>query len=135
MDSLKKKIRDVIFESETRYGKIFDVFLIVFILLSVFSIILESVSSFQVKYSHVFYVTEVFFTLIFTVEYFLRVYSSEKRLGYALSFFGIIDLLAVIPTWFAFFFTGFKYLLVLRIVRLLRIFRIFKCYSNRNCNK
>jgi voltage-gated potassium channel len=122
----------VIFESETRAGKAFDVVLIWAIIVSVAAVLLESVSSAEsvnsvrAGFGHTLYLVEWFFTLLFTVEYILRLLCVLKPLRYGVSFFGIVDLLAIIPTYLSVFMPGSQYLLVIRILRLLRIFRIFK---------
>lgn len=123
---MKKKIYEIIFESDTRAGKAFDIVLFVAIFLSILTVMLESVVSINLKYSTVIRGFEYFFTIMFTLEYLLRIYCVEKKSRYLFSFFGIIDFLAIIPTWLFIFFIGTKYLAVLRIFRLLRIFRVLK---------
>ena len=87
---------------------------------------LESVEHIDAKYHKLFYFLEWVFTIFFTIEYFLRLYCVYRPMKYATSFFGIIDLLAIIPTYISLFLTGTHYLLVIRALRLLRVFRIFK---------
>ena len=126
MSTLKKKMNRIIFESDTKNGKLFDVILLIAIILSVLTVTLESVKYIEFKYSRIITIIEWTFTIIFSIEYFLRIYSSEKRLKYCFSFFGIIDFIAVVPTWLALFSLGTHYIIVVRLFRLLRVFRILK---------
>jgi voltage-gated potassium channel len=124
--SLRARLHEIIFEADTPAGKLFDVLLIVSILLSVAIVMLDSVGSIQSSYGRWLYIGEWVFTILFTVEYLLRLYSVGRPGAYAASFFGIIDLLAVLPTYLSIFFPGTQYLLVIRILRVLRIFRVLK---------
>jgi voltage-gated potassium channel len=124
----REKIHEVIFESDTKHGKIFDILLLIFILASVIVVMLETVPANQ-KYHDLFIILEWGFTIFFTIEYFLRLYCVYKPLKYAGSFFGIIDLLAILPTYISIFFVSSHYLTVIRGLRLLRVFRIFKMVS------
>lgn len=123
---LQQKLHEIIFEAETPAGKLFDVLLLWAILLSVVAVMLESVTSFREAHGVLLNRIEWVFTVIFTLEYVLRVYSVRKSRHYTLSFYGIIDLIAVVPTYLSLFFTGSQYLLVFRVVRLLRVFRVLK---------
>ena len=125
-DSLRRKIHEIIFEADTPMGKTFDVLLIVSILLSVVIVMLDSVASIELRYGNLFYWLEWFFTLLFTAEYILRLCSVGRPIKYATSFFGVVDLLAIIPTYISLFIPGAEYLLVIRLLRILRIFRILK---------
>jgi len=116
----------IIFGTETRAGRTFDLVLLVSICLSVIIVFLDSVGSLHQKFERQFYMAEWFFTILFTLEYILRIISSRKPYHYIFSFYGIIDLLAVIPTYLSLFLTGGQFLIVIRILRLLRIFRILK---------
>ncbi|MBW2501720.1 MAG: ion transporter [Deltaproteobacteria bacterium] len=116
----------VIFEAETPAGKWFDILLIASIIASVFAVMLDSVSSISSRYGSFLNGVEWFFTLLFTVEYFLRLSCVDRPRLYATSFFGIVDLLAIIPTYLSLLIPGTKYLLVIRILRILRIFRVLK---------
>lgn len=122
----KEKIHEVIFEADTPMGKAFDIILMVIILLSVIVVMLESVNSYEARFGRLFLILEWAFTIFFTIEYALRLYCVYNPKKYALSFFGIIDLLAIIPTYLSLIITGTQYLIVIRALRLLRIFRIFK---------
>lgn len=124
--SLRKKIFVLIFGSDTRAGKTFDVILLWMIVLSVIAVVLESVSTFRDSYHEVFITTEWFFTIIFTLEYLLRIYSSPRPWKYITSFFGIIDLLAILPSYLGLVFDQTTFLLTIRALRLLRMFRVLK---------
>ena len=124
--SLRKKINIIIFGSDTFFGKLFDIALIWCILLSVGIVMLDSVAEFSNRFGRVFLFAEWGFTALFTIEYTLRLATVEKPLKYATSFFGIIDLLAIIPTYAGLFFPSGKYLIVIRILRVLRVFRVLK---------
>lgn len=125
-DILRKKIYIIIFRSDTPAGKLFDMILLVLILLSILSVFLESVASFRAEYATIILTIEWIFTILFTLEYALRIYSSHKPLNYIFSFYGFIDLIAFIPTYLSLLFTGTQYLVVIRAFRLLRVFRILK---------
>lgn len=124
--SLREKIEEVIFETNTPLARAFDVVLLWAILISVLLVVLESVMVIREDYGATLFALEWVFTILFTVEYGLRVYSARKRLRYATSFLGIVDLLAVLPTYLSLLFVGTQYFLVLRALRLLRVFRVFK---------
>ena len=123
---VRRRLHEVIFEADTPAGKLFDVLLIVCIMVSVILVMLDSVSSVRNSWGKVLYLSEWFFTLLFTIEYFLRLISVGRPVLYATSFFGIVDLLAILPTYFSMFLPGSQYLLVIRVLRVLRIFRVFK---------
>ncbi len=120
------KLHEIIFEADTRAGKTFDILLIFTIILSIIVVMLDSISSVNKDFGNDLYLLEWIFTVLFTVEYFLRLISVGRPLRYATSFFGIVDLLAILPTYFSIFFPGSQYLLVIRVLRLLRIFRVLK---------
>lgn len=122
----RARLHEVIFESDTSAGRYFDLALIWLIVLSVATVVLESVREVREQYGKLLYALEWLFTLLFTVEYFLRLLSVRRPLRYARSFFGVIDLLAIIPTYLSIFVPGSHYLLVIRILRLLRVFRLLK---------
>ena len=116
----------VIFEAETPVGKWFDILLIGAILASVFAVMLDSVSSLNIHYGPFLTAVEWFFTILFTIEYILRLICVDRPRLYATSFFGIVDIMAIIPTYLSLFIPGSEYLLVVRILRILRIFRVLK---------
>ncbi|MFP4470278.1 MAG: ion transporter [Bacteroidales bacterium] len=124
--SLRHYWYEVIFHADTKAGKTFDIILLVSILLSVFVVILDSVNELHLKYHSIFFYAEWFFTILFTIEYVVRIYVSRNRIHYVRSFYGIIDLLSILPTYFSLMLTGSHFLLVIRILRLLRVFRILK---------
>lgn len=122
----RARIHEVIFEANTPAGKAFDVGLLVAIALSVGAVMLESVGAIRGRFGGGLYAAEWLFTILFTVEYALRLSCVRYPLRYAFSFFGIIDLLAFLPTYLSLVLPGAQSLLVIRVVRLLRVFRIFK---------
>jgi voltage-gated potassium channel len=122
----RRRMYEVIFESDTPAGRAFDKVIIVAILVSVAVVIADSVPALRSRYRAGFDITEWFFTLLFTVEYLCRLASVRNQLKYALSFFGIVDLLSILPTYLALFMPEAHALIDVRILRLLRIFRIFK---------
>lgn len=117
---------EIIFEADTFGGKLFDVALIACILVSVLVVMLDSVSSIHVKHHDLLYALEWSFTILFTVEYIFRLICVGKPIRYAVSFFGIVDLFSILPTYMSLFFLGSRYLSVVRILRVLRIFRVLK---------
>ena len=123
---IREKIHEVIFEADTTLGKIFDIVLIVLILSSLVTVMLESVESINAQYQEVFKVIEWSITIFFSVEYVLRIVSVKKPKAYIFSFYGIIDLLATLPLYISLFTTGYHALITVRTLRLLRIFRILK---------
>ena len=122
----RARLHEVIFESDTRAGRYFDHTLTWLILLSVATVVLESVREVREQYGTLLHVLEWVFTLLFTVEYGLRLLSVRHPTRYATSFFGVVDLLAIVPTYLSVFVPGSQYLLVIRILRLLRVFRLLK---------
>ena len=137
--SFKQKLWEVIFEAETPSGKVFDVTLLWIIAISVSVVMLESVESIKAAYGGLFIALEWGFTILFTIEYLLRLWLVRKPLRYAFSFFGIVDLLSCLPTYLALLLpvllpglevAGVQSLLVIRILRLLRMFRILKMVSH-----
>lgn len=125
----RKRVYEIVFEAETRSGRIFDITLITLILLSVLAVFLESTKGAREVFGAELLVAEWAFTLLFTFEYILRLIAVRRPLRYALSFYGLVDLLAILPTYISLFIPGTQYLLVIRILRLLRIFRILKLSS------
>jgi len=125
-ESLKSKLYEIIFGTDTPLGKTYDVFLIIGILLSSILIMLESIASIQLKYGSIINIFEWIFVVLFTLEYFLRLYIVKRKKRYAFSFFGIIDLLSVLPAYIGFLIPSARYLMLIRVFRLLRLFRVFK---------
>jgi voltage-gated potassium channel len=120
------RLYQVIFESDTPAGRLFDKLIIAAIVVSVLVVIADSVQEWHARFRFGFEVVEWFFTALFTIEYVARLACVDKPLRYARSFFGVVDLLAVLPTYLALFFPELHALIDVRILRLLRIFRIFK---------
>ena len=126
MDQLKDKIKIIIFGTTTRAGKLFDVLLIFTILVSILIVLLDSVEEYNNHYGGLFYSMEWIFTILFTIEYLLRIYCIRRAGSYIFSFFGIIDFMALIPSYISLFFPGTEVLAVIRVLRVLRVFRILK---------
>ncbi len=124
--TLKEKIHVIIDGTDTPAGKLFDIITLAAIIASVIVVILDSVEVLRNEFGQLFSIAEWFFTIMFTIEYALRLYSAPNRSQYMKSFFGVVDLLALLPTYLSLIFVGTHYLLVVRILRLLRIFRVFK---------
>ncbi len=122
----KLVLHRVIFGTDTPAGKRFDLFLIFAIVLSVFLLMLESVDSLSPSIKDYIMIGEWIFTVLFTIEYLVRIYCSPKRLAYVTSFYGLVDLISVIPTYIALLIPGANVLLIVRIMRFLRIFRVLK---------
>lgn len=120
------RLHEIIFEADTAAGKAFDFVLLWCIMLSVLAVMLESIPRLRTEYGTTLYIIEWAFTLLFTIEYALRLLSVHRPARYAVSFFGLVDLLSIIPTYLSLLVPGSQYLLVIRILRLLRIFRILK---------
>ncbi len=123
---IKEKIHEIIFEADTPLGKAFDVVLMVLIIASVIVVMLESVTEINTDYKTLFIILEWVFTIFFSIEYGLRIYCVYRPWKYITSFFGIIDLLAIVPSFLSLILPGAQYLLTIRAMRLLRVFRIFK---------
>ena len=125
-DSWREKIFIIIFGHETPAGKTFDISLILCIIASVVVVILDSVKAIQANHGLLLQTLEWIFTIIFTIEYVLRIICVRRPLRYMTSFFGIIDLLSIIPSYIGLFFPVSRYLMVIRFLRVLRIFRVLK---------
>lgn len=121
---LKDKLHEIIFRADTRAGRTFDLTLLILILISILIIFLESVPGLNKDYLKYLYWAEWIITILFTVEYITRIVIINEKLKYILSFYGIIDLLAILPMYMSIFVAGTEFALILRIFRLLRIFRI-----------
>lgn len=124
--SWKSRLHEIIYEADTKAGKLFDVLLLITILASILLVMLESVPSINEKYHDFFNISEWIITVLFTIEYILRVISIKKPKHYIFSYYGIIDFLSTIPKYLALIFGGAHALIVLRSLRLLRVFRILK---------
>jgi len=122
----RARIHEIIFEADTPAGKAFDVSLMVLIILSVVAVMLESTTTVAARYGQWLRTFEWFVTILFTIEYLLRLYCVGKPARYARSFFGVVDLLAILPTYLSFIIPGAQSLLVIRALRLLRVFRVLK---------
>jgi voltage-gated potassium channel len=125
----RHRVYEVVFEAETPAGKFFDMTVIILILFSVAAVFLESVRWIREIFGPQLYLAEWAFTILFTIEYILRMVSVKRPLRYVFSFYGLVDLLAILPTYLSLIMPGTQYLLTIRILRLLRIFRILKLTS------
>ncbi len=128
--SLKERLWRIVFEAETPLGKFFDVVLLWSIVLSVAAVMLETVEAIAIEWKVWLKAAEWFFTILFTIEYLLRLFLVRRPLRYATSFFGVVDLLSCLPTYLGLFVGGTHSLLVIRILRLLRMFRVLKMVSH-----
>ena len=124
--SFKRWLGDVIFEHDTPASRGFDVALLILILLSVLVVMLESVVPIRARYGNPLNTLEWGLTVLFTAEYALRVWTARERLKYVFSFFGLVDLLAILPSYLSLVFVGSQYFIIIRSLRLLRTFRILK---------
>lgn len=125
----REKLHEIIFEAETPEGKLFDVVLLVMIFLSILVLMMESVPLYYANYKYTFITLEWVFTVFFTVEFLLRLYCVYSPKRYISSFFGIVDLLSLLPSYLTYFVPGMQSLMIIRGLRLLRVFRIFKLES------
>ncbi|PWW36299.1 ion transporter [Chromohalobacter israelensis] len=123
---LRTRLFQIIFESDSRLAKSFDIGLILMILASVAVVMLDSVDSYHSAFGTLFYEAEWAFTLLFTLELAVRLYCLERPLKYLTSFYGVVDLLSILPTWLALLFPWGQSLLVVRLLRVLRIFRVLR---------
>ncbi|TVZ55095.1 voltage-gated potassium channel [Lutibacter sp. Hel_I_33_5] len=124
--SFRHRLHEIIYEADTNAGKVFDVVLLAAILASVLFVMLESVESFDTKYHTFLNIAEWIITILFTIEYILRLIAIKKPWKYVFSFYGIIDLLSTLPKYLSLIFVGTHHLAALRALRLLRVFRILK---------
>ena len=131
----KRQIYRIIFQADTKMGKLFDLVLLFLIALSTFIIMMESVKIFDAKLHRLFVILEIIITSFFTIEYVLRILTIKNKKKYIFSFFGIIDLLAILPFYLSLFFPITKYFLILRMLRMLRVFRIFNLLDFMNDGK
>ncbi|KAB1159920.1 ion transporter [Tenacibaculum aiptasiae] len=122
----KEKLHEIIYEADTPAGKLFDIVLLIAIIASIVLVMLESVNSINAKYGEILNISEWLITILFSVEYIVRIVSINRPQKYIFSFYGVIDLLSTLPKYLAIFFTGTHSLVALRALRLLRVFRILK---------
>ncbi|MDA3860974.1 MAG: ion transporter [Melioribacteraceae bacterium] len=120
------KLHEIIFEADTPLGKLFDVLLLISIIASVVVVMLESVASIKAEYGNILFVAEWTFTILFSIEYLLRLYSIGHPMLYARSFYGIVDLVSILPTFLSLIFPGSQYFITIRLLRMLRVFRVLK---------
>jgi len=123
---LRQRLYTIIFGTATKAGRRFDEWLLIMIVASLVVVMLDSIEEVHRDYAQLFYYLEWLFTAFFGIEYLIRLYCSPKPLRYAFSFYGLIDLLAVLPAILALFFVSAQYLMLVRVIRLLRVFRILK---------
>lgn len=124
--TLREKLNVIIFGTDTPAGRLFDVLLICTILASVLAVMLDSIAVINSRYGAVLFYVEWGFTLLFTVEYLVRIYITQRPLRYIFSFYGVVDLLSIIPSYLAIFVAGTNYLVVIRLLRVMRVFRVMK---------
>ncbi|HEY6144080.1 MAG TPA: ion transporter, partial [Flavobacterium sp.] len=124
LNLLRQQIHIIIYGTDTRAGRLFDLILLGLILLSVFCVMLETVKGFDLKYHNELIILEWIITIFFTIEYLLRIITTNTPRRYIFSFFGIIDLIAILPMYLSFFFFGSKVFSIIRALRLLRLFKI-----------
>ncbi|MAD98412.1 MAG: ion transporter [Flavobacteriaceae bacterium] len=124
--SLRHRLHEIIYEADTKEGKLFDIILLIAIIASIIFVMLESIKSFDEKYHDFLNIAEWVITILFSIEYILRIISIRKPLKYIFSFYGIIDLLSTLPKYLSFVMVGSHNLAALRALRLLRVFRILK---------
>jgi len=125
-NSIRSRIHEIIFEADTPMGRLFDISLLVLILLSVAALMLESVKEVEEHYGTELKVLEWIITILFAIEYILRIYAVRKPWKYIFSFYGLVDLLAILPTFLSPFISGANVFGNVRILRLLRVFRVLK---------
>jgi voltage-gated potassium channel len=122
----RNRLHEIIFEADTSAGKAFDVALILAIVASIVAVLLESIPEIDRQHHRALFLAEWVFTILFTIEYVFRLATVRRPLAYARSFYGIVDLLAILPTYLSLLVAGTQALLVIRALRLLRVFRVFK---------
>jgi voltage-gated potassium channel len=126
MQQLRQRLNKIIFEHDTAAGRAFDVALIVAIIASVLVMMLDSIAELSDQYGSLFEVLEWLFTILFTIEYILRLWTAKSAVRYAGSFYGAVDLLSIIPTYISIIFPPGRFLLTVRVLRVLRVFRVLK---------
>lgn len=125
-DTFRERLYIIIFGTDTVAGKRFDIALLWLIVLSTVAVMLESVKEIQSEYGDILLYAEYVFTALFTIEFIARLWTSRKPLGYLFSFYGIVDILSILPTYLSFFMVSSQYLRVIRVFRLMRVFRVLK---------
>jgi voltage-gated potassium channel len=125
-ERLRTALREIVFEAETPAGRAFDIALLWAICLSVLVVMLDSVSEYHARFGHILLVCEWVLTVVFTLEYLVRLWIVERPAIYATSFYGIVDLFSILPAYASLMFSGTQLLLVIRSLRLLRAFRVLK---------
>ena len=126
MSPLREQLKTIIFGTDTLPGKLFDLVLIFTIIISIISVLIDSVEYYHQKYGNILKIAEWILTIIFTLEYSMRIYCIRRPLSYMYSFYGVIDLLAILPTYLSVLIPGAEVLIVIRVLRVLRIFRVLK---------
>ena len=126
---IRERIRIIIFGTHTKGGKIFDVILLWMIVISILCVVIESIPEARASYGWLFYKIDWCFTILFTIEYALRVYSTRDRYKYIFGSWGIIDFLSIIPSYITLLVSGYQFILVIRVLRLLRIFRVLRLFK------
>lgn len=126
INTFRQKIYEIIFEADTGWGKLFDIVLFYAIIGSVIVVMLNSVQELNALYDFWFLLIEWVITVLFTIEYTLRIWVVRRKKKYIFSFYGIIDFLSIVPTYLSLVFVGSQYLMVIRMLRLLRVFRVLK---------
>lgn len=126
MKSLKRKLYTIIFEAETPGGRLFDVLLIVAVIASTICVSMESVHWIKARYEAQLHAAEWTFTVLFTIEYITRIIVIRRPVAYMFSFFGLVDLVSIVPTYLSLLFPGAQMLLAVRVLRVLRLFRVLK---------
>lgn len=125
-EDIRKKLHEIIYEADTPFGKLFDLFLLVLIVISIAAVMLESMAGIYIKYGKELEIIEWVITIFFTMEYIARIIAVKRPLKYIFSTYGLIDLLATLPAYIDLLFPGLHFLLSIRAIRLLRVFRILK---------
>ena len=123
---LQNTLHDIIFGTESPLGKAFDICLIVAICISVLAVILDSVNLFNQRYDSLLLTLECSFTILFTIEYIARLYCSPHPILYARSFYGVVDILSIVPSYLTMIYSGAQYFLIIRLLRVMRLFRVLK---------
>jgi voltage-gated potassium channel len=123
---MKNKIYEIIFLHETRAGKLFDLWLIILVMISIMFVMLETVESLAKDYGSIFITLEWFFTILFSAELLLRLYCAPSKAKYIFSFYGLVDIVSILPTYISILIPGAQSFLIVRALRILRIFRILK---------